>query len=122
MSDVDESGSTPYDPDVTHPFPDEKLNEVLEFVKSDPEIVTYLEAQNVNPVTRKGYNDHGSKHIEIVRDRALYLYELLKRAEVSFNGAADQDLDEEDESVIIALAATLHDIGHVVHRDEHAYW
>jgi hypothetical protein len=28
----------------------------------------------------------------------------------------------EDEAVIIALAATLHDVGHVVHRDSHAYY
>ncbi|MGM0399620.1 MAG: HD domain-containing protein, partial [Halobacteriota archaeon] len=42
--------------------------------------------------------------------------------DVEFNGAADQGLEEADESVIIALAATLHDIGHVVHRDNHTYY
>ena len=75
-----------------------------------------------SPVVRKGYNDHGRKHIEIVRNRALSLYELLKKGDVDFNGASEQGLDEADESVIVALAATIHDIGHVVHRDEHAYW
>ena len=111
-----------YDPGDDHAFPDGRLNEILPFVLEDPEITAYLQAQNVNPVTRKGYNDHGKKHIEIVRNRALCLYDLLKAAGVEFNGALDQGLDEADESVIIALAATLHDIGHVVHRDDHAYW
>ena len=111
-----------YDPDAKHNFPDGRLNAVLPTVLSDPEIETYLEAQNVNAVTRKGYNDHGPKHIEIVRNRALNLYDLLKGGNVAFNGAADQGLEEADEPVIIALAATLHDIGHVVHRDEHAYY
>ncbi|WP_431357857.1 HD domain-containing protein [Halobaculum rarum] len=111
-----------YDPDAEHAFPDERVNEVLEVIESDPEIQTYLRAQNVNAVTRKGYNDHGAKHIEIVRNRALRLYELLKRGGVEFNGASQQGLDEADEPVIVALAATLHDIGHVVHRDEHAYY
>jgi metal-dependent HD superfamily phosphatase/phosphodiesterase len=111
-----------YDPDGDHVFPDERLNEVLAFVRDDPEITEYLEAQNVNPVTRKGYNDHGTKHIEIVRNRALCLYELLKRGGVEFNGAREQGLEEADEPVIVALAATLHDIGHVVHRDSHAYY
>jgi len=111
-----------YDPDADHAYPDERLNEVLEMVLSDPEVTAYLSAQNVNPVVRKGYNDHGKKHVEIVRNRALRLYELLKRADVPFNGAGDQGLDEADESVIIALAATLHDIGHVVHRDDHTYY
>jgi len=126
MSDIDETEQSEagreYDPHADHAFPDHRLNEVLEFVRNDPEIQTYLDAQNVNPVVRKGYNDHGRKHIEIVRNRALSLYELLKKGGVDFNGASEQGLDEADESVIVALAATIHDIGHVVHRDEHAYW
>ncbi|GAA0195074.1 HD domain-containing protein [Halobacterium noricense] len=111
-----------YDPDAEHAFPDERVNEVLAAIESDPEIRTYLRAQNVNAVTRKGYNDHGAKHIEIVRNRALRLYDLLKRGGVAFNGASEQGLDEADEAVIVALAATIHDIGHVVHRDDHAYY
>ena len=111
-----------YDPDAEHAFPDDRVNEVLGVIESDPEIQTYLRAQNVNAVTRKGYNDHGAKHIEIVRNRALRLYGLLKRGGVAFNGASEQGLGEADEPVIVALAATLHDIGHVVHRDEHAYY
>ena len=110
-----------YDPDSEHAFPDERLNEVLTAIETDPEITAYLEAQNVNPVDRVGYNDHGKKHVEIVRDRALCLYDLLKRGDVPFN-ASEQGLDEGDEAVIIALAAVLHDIGHVVHRDSHVYY
>jgi metal-dependent HD superfamily phosphatase/phosphodiesterase len=121
----DEDGSARhrvYDPDDEHAFEDGRVNEVLEFVAGDEEIQVYLEAQNVNPVTRKGYNDHGAKHVSIVRNRALCLYDLLKRGGVEFNGAADQGLAEADEPVIVALAATLHDIGHVVHRHEHTYY
>ncbi|AXR81363.1 HD domain-containing protein [Natrarchaeobaculum sulfurireducens] len=124
MSDsaVSEEPRRVYDPDSEHNFPDEKLNAVLEFIDADEEIQTYLEAQNVNAVDRMQYNDHGAKHIEIVRNRALCLYDLLKESDVDFNGARQQGLSEEDESVIIAFAATLHDIGHLVHRDEHAYY
>ena len=111
-----------YDPGADHAFPDGRLNEVLDRIASDAEITAYLEAQNVNPVNRKGYNDHGAKHVEIVRDRALRLYDLLKDGGVEFNGARQQGLDEADEPVIIALAATLHDIGHVVHRHDHPYY
>ncbi|RQG92499.1 HD domain-containing protein [Natrarchaeobius chitinivorans] len=119
---ADEDPQRVYSPDDDHNFPDEKLNTVLEFVDDDEEIQTYLEAQNVNAVDRMQYNDHGTKHIEIVRNRALCLYDLLKAGDVDFNGARQQGLAEEDESVIIALAATLHDVGHVVHRDEHVYY
>lgn len=120
MAETDTAGRI-YDPDGEHAFPDERVNDVLEFVADDEEIQAYLKAQNVNPVDRKRYNDHGAKHIEIVRNRALCLYDLLKAAGVEFNGARQQGLDEADEAVIVALAATLHDIGHVVHRDDHAY-
>ncbi|MFC7324771.1 HD domain-containing protein [Halorubrum rutilum] len=111
-----------YDPEADHAFPDDRLNEVLDRIAADAEITACLEAQNVNPVDRKGYNDHGAKHVEIVRDRALRLYDLLKAGGVEFNGARQQGLDEADEAVIIALAATLHDIGHVVHRHDHPYY
>jgi len=128
MSDTDDPAAADvqagrvYDPNGEHSFPDERVNDILERVEDDEEIQTLLSAQNVNPVTRKRYNDHGSKHVGIVRNRALCLYDLLKQGSVAFNGAADQGLDEADEAVIIALAATLHDIGHIVHRDEHPYY
>jgi len=125
MDDQDSDAATAgrvYDPDAEHAFPDERVNDVLERIEDDPEIQALLSAQNVNPVARKRYNDHGPKHITIVRNRALCLYDLLKRDAVPFNGAGDQGLAEADEAVIIALAATLHDIGHIVHRDEHPYY
>jgi metal-dependent HD superfamily phosphatase/phosphodiesterase len=111
-----------YDPEEAHSFPDERLNEILATVDADEEVTAYLEAQNVNPVDRMQYNDHGPKHIEIVRHSALCLYELLKRGGVEFDGARQQGLAEADEPVIIGLAATLHDIGHVVHRERHPYY
>jgi len=123
MSETDaEEGGRIYDPDEDHAFPDELVNEMLDVIASNEEVQAYLEAQNVNPVARKRYNDHGTKHVHIVRNRALCLYDLLKAGGVEFNGATQQGLDEADEAVIIALAATLHDIGHVVHRDDHPYY
>lgn len=122
MSDRSDDGDLIYDPDANHAFPDTPLNGVLERIETDAEIAAYLEAQNVNPVTRMGYNDHGTKHVQIVRDAALRLYDLLKAGGVEFNAATDQGLSEADEAIVIALAATLHDIGHVVHRHDHSYY
>ena len=111
-----------YDPSADHAFPDERVNEILAAILDDEEVTAYLDAQNINPVDRMNYNDHGTKHVELVRNRALSLYELLKRGGVDCNGARQQGLNEADEPVIIALAAVLHDIGHVVHRDSHPYY
>jgi hypothetical protein len=87
VREVSTDHSEPYDPTADHAYPDERLNEVLPVIREDTEIQTYLQAQNVNAVTRMGYNDHGAKHVEIVRNRALTLYDLLKRGGVGFNGA-----------------------------------
>lgn len=124
MSDTEDERSFygHYERSADHAFPDERLHAVLDVFDEDPTVQSYLEAQNVNPVKRLGYNDHGSKHIEIVTDRALSLYDLLKMADIEFNGAREQGLDEADEAVIIGTAATLHDIGHVVHRTDHSHW
>ncbi len=83
------------------------------------EVVAHVETQNVNSAVRLDYTDHGTQHIDIVRDRALELLELL-RDDVEF-GVTDHDLGlgYEEARVVVACAATLHDIGHLVHRDEH---
>ena len=100
-----DEGGRIYDPDADHAFPDERVNDVLATLDADEEVQAYLEAQNVNPVARKRYNDHGTKHISIVRNRALCLYDLLKRGGVEFNGANEQGLEEADEA-----DDTLHDL------------
>lgn len=104
------------------PVPVDRLNAVLDAVDEHRPTQGYLEAQNVNPVLRLRYNDHGPTHIETVVRRGLELYRLMKMADVTFRGATDHGLDEADEPVIIALGAIFHDVGHVVHRDRHPYY
>ncbi|MFW6448073.1 MAG: HD domain-containing protein [Halobacteriota archaeon] len=110
-----------FDP-ADQPFPVDRLNAVLEAVDADDRTGALVAAQNVNPVARLRYNDHGPKHIETVLQRAIELYGHLKAADVAFNGAADHGLDPADEPVIIALGAILHDVGHVVHRHHHSHY
>lgn len=111
-----------YERDADHAFPDERVHEVLDVLGDSTEVQAYLEAQNVNPVSRLNFNDHGPTHIDIVTDRALSLYDLLKRNGVTFTGATDHGLAEADEAVIVGVAATLHDIGYVVHQPTHSHW
>jgi len=91
---------------------------VMDALTSD-EVVAHVETQNVNSAVRLDYNDHGTKHIGIVRGRALELLELL-RGEIDL-GVKDHDLGMgyDEARVVVACATTLHDIGHLVHRDEH---
>ncbi len=118
---MDSLESQQFDAEV-HSFPVDRLNAVLRSVQDDPRTMALIEAQNVNPVVRLRYNDHGPKHVMTVLERSIELYDLLKRGDVPFNGATDHGLDEADEPVIIALGAIFHDVGHVVHRDRHSYY
>jgi metal-dependent HD superfamily phosphatase/phosphodiesterase len=91
---------------------------VMDALGSD-EIAAHVETQNVNSAIRLDYNDHGTQHVGIVRDRALELLGLL-RDEVAL-GVEDHGLGMgyEEARVVVACAATLHDVGHLVHRDDH---
>lgn len=100
-------------------FPVDKINAVLQTAQADDTVQAMVAAQNVNPVGRLRYNDHGPEHVETVLEMAIELYELLTAADISFNGASDHGLSQADEPVIIALGVLLHDVGHVVHRDRH---
>lgn len=111
-----------FDWEDDHAFPDDRVRNVVATALEHPRVEAAIMAQNVNPVTRLGYNDHGPEHIDIVLNRSLSLYDLMKRAGVSFNGAADHGLDEADEPVIIALGALLHDVGNMIHREAHSEW
>lgn len=94
------------------------FDEVMDALTGE-EVVAYVETQNVNSAVRLDYTDHGTQHIGIVRDRALELLELLYE-DVEL-GVRDHDLGlgYEEARVVVACAATLHDVGHIVHRDEH---
>ncbi|MDY6775838.1 MAG: HD domain-containing protein [Halobacteria archaeon] len=104
-----------------------KFETVRRIVDDDDEIEGYLEAQNTTAVKRLGYNDHGRKHIGIVQERALELLELLA-GDSNHDGVGlgveehKKGLGYEDAKVVVYLAATLHDVGHVVHRDRHPYY
>jgi len=87
-------------------------------VEGSPRLKALWACSNVTAINRMHINDHGPVHVKIVIRVALRLLELLHDAGVHL-GAYDHGLDYEDAKVIVLLAAALHDIGHVVHREEH---
>ncbi len=99
----------------------DKLEKVKEKLDSE-EVVAHVEAQDINPTKRLGYNDHGLKHIDIVRERASELLDLLS-GNIEF-GVNDHPhgFGEEEAHVVAQIAATLHDVGHMVHRHRHVYY
>jgi metal-dependent HD superfamily phosphatase/phosphodiesterase len=96
-----------------------KLQELVKRIDASVELETYWAAANITAIDRMGINDHGPVHIKIMTNIALKLLRLLVAGDVVPSAVAHHGLDNDDAEVIVVLACVLHDIGHVIHRDEH---
>jgi hypothetical protein len=69
-------------------------------------------------VSRLGYTDHGIVHAEVATWNALKVFDILDetfRPNVLAEGIGDTD----DARLVVLASTYLHDIGMVVHRNEH---
>jgi hypothetical protein len=96
----------------------DKLGVVQARIQASARLRALWTASNITAINRMHINDHGPTHVRIVTRIALRLLELLLAAGVK-PGVAQHGLSQEDAYVVVALAAALHDIGHVIHRQEH---
>lgn len=96
-----------------------KLQELVTRVEKNVTLKTYWQCSNVNAIDRLGINDHGPTHIKIVSNLALLILRLLIQAGIKPSVCVNYQLSEEDAEIIIILATSLHDIGHIVHRENH---
>jgi metal-dependent HD superfamily phosphatase/phosphodiesterase len=97
----------------------EKLKTLLERVKKDVRLEKMLECANITAIDRMGMSDHGPIHMTIVANIAMKILRNLIGAGVVPSIVKDHDLTNQDAEVVVFLAAVLHDLGHVVHRNEH---
>jgi metal-dependent HD superfamily phosphatase/phosphodiesterase len=96
-----------------------KLERILAKMRKNKRLETLLECSNIIAIDRLGINDHGLTHIAIVSNIALKLLRNLMNSGTETSIEKDYSLTKEDAEVVVVLAAVLHDIGHVVHRDDH---
>lgn len=96
-----------------------KLGQLLERINQDAELHQWWRSANINAVDRSGISDHGEVHIRIVANAALKLLRLLEEAGIEMSVVAHHKLTSQDAEVIVVLAACLHDVGMIVHRDDH---
>jgi len=96
-----------------------KLQELVTRIDVDQELRQMWRCANINAVDRGGMSDHGEVHIKIVANIALRLARLLISAGVPMNVVRDLGLSNHEAEVIVVLAAALHDLGMMVHREDH---
>jgi metal-dependent HD superfamily phosphatase/phosphodiesterase len=68
---------------------------------------------------RLGMSDHSWVHLQIVLNRALRLYRLLRQRGVQSAMEVDHGLDAKDAEVVVAAGCLLHDLGMSIHRVDH---
>ena len=78
----------------------------------------YLDAANQMVIVRMGYNDHGLIHSKIVTLNALHILDLIKE-DIPLNIIKENLGNYNDVQLVVTAGAFLHDIGNLVHRDEH---
>lgn len=96
-----------------------KLQELAARIDADQELRQMWRCVNTNAVDRAGHSDHGEVHIKIVSNIALRLARLLMAAGVPMSVVANHGLTNDEAEVIVVLAAALHDLGMIVHRQDH---
>ena len=100
-----------------------KLEEVMNKVNSNKKLMTYLKASNVTAINRLGFNDHGPVHVKIVANLALRIFRILRKhgtvPSLVRDYGEDYGFTDQDAEVVLYLAAVLHDIGMIIHREKH---
>ena len=98
---------------------DEVLRILLNLLEEDYEVQSYLEMCNDMVVKRLYYNDHGPTHSRIVAGSALEIFDILSENGVVPTTVRDSGLSLVDAKAIVLAGAYLHDIGNMIHRENH---
>ncbi len=93
--------------------------DMYRYLSSSPKVQSYLRTANRMAVSRLGYTDHGRTHAEVATWNALKAFDILTQTFLP-NVVAEGIGDMDDARLIVLAATYLHDIGMVVHRNEHA--
>ena len=95
-----------------------KALEMYQYLSGSPKVQSYLRTANRMAVSRLGYTDHGPIHAEVATWNALRVFDILD--ETFQPNVVAEGIGNIDDARLIVLASTyLHDIGMVVHRNEH---
>lgn len=98
-----------------------RLAQVVERIDHSEELDALWSASNITAIDRMGINDHGPVHIKIMTNIGLKLLRLLVQGDVVPSAVQHHALENDDAEVVVVLACALHDIGHVIHRENHEF-
>jgi uncharacterized protein len=95
-----------------------RLSAFLAAANADTQLKARWHAAQVT-AERLEMSDHSWVHLQIVLNRALRVYRLLRQKGVESSLEKDYGLDWRDAEVVIAGGCLLHDLGMSIHRVDH---
>ncbi|MGY5875048.1 MAG: HD domain-containing protein [Candidatus Thorarchaeota archaeon] len=98
--------------------PDSKTLQMYQYLSGNPKVQSYLRTANRMAVSRLGYTDHGHIHAEVATWNALKVFDIIDET-FQPNVVAEGIGDTDDARLVVMAGTYLHDIGMVIHRNEH---
>ena len=97
-----------------------KAKKMWELVTADPEISACWQMANFVAAKKLKMNDHGRTHAIVATASALTLLDLLEGSAFVPDIVTGKSGDRDDAALIVMTAMLFHDLGNMVHREEHA--
>lgn len=91
-----------------------------DLITGDPDIVTGWQMANFVAAKKLGMNDHGRTHVTVATASALTLLDLLEGSSFVPDIVAGGFGDQDDAALVVMTAMLFHDLGNMVHREDHA--
>jgi metal-dependent HD superfamily phosphatase/phosphodiesterase len=97
-----------------------RAGKMWELITGDPEIRTGWKMANFVAAQKLGMNDHGRTHVTVATASALTLLDLLEGSAFVPDIVAGGFGDRDDAALVVMTAMLFHDLGNMVHREDHA--
>jgi hypothetical protein len=89
-------------------------------ITRDPEVQTCWKMANYIAAQKLGMNDHGGTHAKVATASALTMLGLLDGSDVRPDIIAGGFGTKDDAALVVLSAMLCHDLGNMVHREDHA--
>jgi Uncharacterized conserved protein len=97
-----------------------RAGKMWDLIAKDPEIRTGWQMANFVAAQKLGMNDHGRTHVTVATASALTLLDLLEGSAFVPDIVAGGFGDRDDAALVVMTAMLFHDLGNMVHREDHA--
>ena len=97
-----------------------RAKKMWNLLNGDAEVQASWRMANYVASTKLGMNDHGRTHVTVATASALAMLDLLDGSQFTPDIIAGKFGDRDDAALVVMTAMLCHDLGNMVHREDHA--